>query len=296
MEYCVFLEQVRQSVQDKEGDESSVRIAPVLKNNQNYIDTMTILNQEGNIAPAIYMAPYYQQYLDGNTLDQIAEQILEFHNGHVKKGRYDISFYRDFSKVRDRVVCKLVNYEKNRIMLENMPHRRFLDLAIVYYYKLEDDTFGKASILVKNEHLAMWDSDLEELNDAAVSNTVRLLPYECIEISDMLREMTGLALDQDFSEQFPMYVLTNMEKSCGAVAIIYESILEAIAERLDSDFFVLPSSIHECMLIPSEKDIRIEELQMMVREINEEYVLEEEILGDSVYRYFRSEKKLRIVS
>lgn len=296
MEYQDFLEQVKDSVQKRTGGGSSVRLASVLKNNRNCVEAMSILNGSGNVSPAIYMEPYYQQYLDGNSIDEVAEHIVEFHSRHAREGRYDLSFYTDFLQVRRRVVCRLVNYAKNRELLKQVPHRRFLDLAVVYYYKMEDHTFGDAGILVKNEHMEMWDADLEELDDAAMSNTARLMPYECVYIADMLKELTGIRIEECDEAQLPMYVLTNTEKSFGAATILYHTILEALGERFGCDFFVLPSSVHECMLVPASEEFEPEKLREIVCEINEECVAEEEVLGDSVYRYYRETGELTAVA
>lgn len=296
MEYQNFLETIRDSVQKKAGGCCNVRLASVLKNNRNCVDTITILNGNSNVAPAICLDPYYRQYQRGFSIDELAEQIVEFHRRHAKDERYDLSFYTDFEQVRKRVVCRLVNYAKNRELLGQVPHRKFLDLAVVYYYKMDDDTFGDAGILVKNDHMEMWDADFEELNDAAMSNTARLMPYACIYIADVLRDMMGIQIEESCTDQIPMYVLTNAEKSFGAAVILYPTVLEAVAERLKSDFFILPSSVHECMIVPVMEDFKPKELRKIVCEINEECVAEEEILGDSVYRYFREEKRLAAVA
>ncbi len=295
MEYQDFLEEIRNSVQKRVGEHSNVNLASVLKNNRNCVDTITILKAGGNVAPAIYLAPYYQQYLKGVPIEELAGRIVEFHYSHAREETYDLSFYTDFMQVRKRVVCRLVNYEKNRELLRQVPHRRFLDLAVVYYYMLEDDTFGDAGILVKNEHMEMWDADPEELDDAAMSNTARLTPYECIYIADVIREITGIQIEEKSREQIPMYVLTNTEKCFGAAMILYETVLEAVGERLENDYFILPSSVHECMIIPVMPEFHPRELREIVCEINEECVAEEEILGDTVYRYYREEKRLSAV-
>ncbi len=299
MEYCSFLEHVRETVQKRRGENSRVWIAPALKNNQECMDMLTILDGDANVAPAIYMEPYYQQYLAGETIEKISERILQYHSTHAKETNYDISFYRDFEKVRDRIVCRLVNYEKNQELLKRVPHRRFLDLAVIYYYLLDDDTFGKAEILVKNEHMQAWDSDPEELDDVAVSNTARLLPYECIFIADLLREAAGMEfIQEDMPEEVPqvsMYVLTNTARNFGAAVILYDTVLEALSEQFGNDFYLLPSSVHECMLIPLEDHLDAKMLRQMVCEINEECVAEDEVLGDSVYLYSRRERALSII-
>lgn len=292
MEYQEFLQHVMESVQKKAGADCTVRLAPVLKNNISSVDTITIQSSGGNVSPAIYLAPYYRSCQAGTSVEEIARQIVEFHRKNAREGTYDLSFYMDFSQVRKRIVYRLVNYERNREMLSQIPHRRFLDLAAIYYYKMEDDTFGDASILIKNEHMKIWDADLEELDDAAVSNTARLMPYECICIADMIQEMTGIKAEELDEEQIPLYVLTNTEKSFGAAVILYQTVLEAVGERLHSDYFVLPSSVHECMLVPAVGEMKPDELRKIVCEINEECVAEEEILGDTVYRYDREKREL----
>lgn len=285
MEYQEFLGNVRDLVQKKVGENGRVNLAQVLKNNRSSIDTMTILNGKSNVSPAIYMDRYYQNYLDGDSIETIAEQIEDFHRKNAKEQSYDLSYYTDYDQVRGHLVCRLVNYEKNQEMMLCVPHRRFLDLAVIYYYKMEDDTFGDASILVKNEHLEMWDADPEEIDDAAMSNTARLMPYECIYIADMIRDMTGVQIEEACGGQIPMYVLTNIEKCFGAAVLLYPAVLEAVGARLGGDFFVLPSSVHECMLVPVAEDLDPGELRKIVCEINEECVAPEEVLGDTVYRY-----------
>lgn len=114
-------------------------------------------------------------------------------------------------------------------------------------------------------------------------NTPRLLPYELTDILELIRQISNV--DSGMLRQDPpMYVLTNTEKSFGASAILFPAILQAVRARLQSDYYVLPSSIHECIIIPSDEQLDPEALHEMVKEINEEHVAPEELLGDSVYQ------------
>lgn len=295
MEYEEFLEGVRLHVQQKIGGKGKASVNHVLKNNKICTDSMTILREGDNIAPAIYMDPLYEQYKRGKQICEIAEEIVEHYDQGGKSGKIDLSFYTDYEKARDCIVCKLVNYEKNRYMFEQIPYYRYLDLAVVYYCRTDHPTIGKGNILVQNAHLRLWNVEAEELHDAAVTNTVRLCPYELVTISDMLENMLGVRITGEEAHQLPMYVLTNAEKYYGAVNIIFDSILEAVAEKLDSDFYVLPSSIHECMIVPALEELKVEDLHQMVHDINAEHVSPEDILGESVYGYSRERKKLSIL-
>ena len=92
-----------------------------------------------------------------------------------------------------------------------------------------------------------------------------------------------------------MYVLTNTEKSFGASAVLFPAVLKAVREHLQSDYYVLPSSIHECIIIPADENLNPAALHEMVKEINEEHVAPEELLGDSVYFYSQKKQRLEIV-
>lgn len=292
MEYLEFTRQIRQAVQDRCGDGMRVSVGRIMKNNRNLMDTLTIMKQGGNMSPAFYISQLYEEYRRGMTVDAIAEYVMAYYRQKGQGGRVDFSFYRDFRRVKDRIACRLINYEKNRELLASVPHRRYMDLAVVYYCRidrqvLDSEAFGRGSILIQNAHMAQWKVTPEELHDLAVINTIRQLPYELISLEDMIRDTLEIAGGQGEQKRSIMYVLTNTEKWYGAVNIIFDSVLEAIGEKLRSDFYVLPSSIHECMIVPVTEEIKGVELRRMVREINADYVAEEEILGDSIYLYDR---------
>ncbi len=299
MEYLEFTEQIRKAVEKKCGGELRVNVGRVLKNNRNMVETLSIMKQGENMSPAFSVRPLYDRYRRGATVEEIAGHILDCYGKGYQGGSVDLSFYMDYSAVRDRITCRLVNYERNRELLKRTPHERYLDLAVVYHCRVDGEVLGHAfagqgSILVQNAHMDMWEVTPEELHDAAVSNTVRLLPYDLIDLRDMLRDMLELEPEREVRGKSPMYVLTNSEKWYGAVNILFDSVLEAVGERLKSDFYVLPSSVHECMIVPAGDGVEARPLRQMVHEINGTFVEPEEILGDSVYFYNRREHLLAV--
>lgn len=292
MEYLEFMDQIREAVRKKCGGDIRVSVGQVMKNNRNLVDTLTLMEQGGNISPAFYISQLYEQYQKGSQVDEIAAHIVSCYQKNYHGGRVDFSFYTNFSRVRNRIACRLVNYEKNRELLARIPYKRYMDLAVVYYCRVDkellgSESLGKGTILVQNVHMSAWNVTQEELHDLAVANTVRQLPYELIDLEDMLRDMLDLETNRGERETAPMYVLTNTEKWYGAVNIIFDSVLDAIGERLKSDFYVIPSSVHECMIVPATEAIHERDLCQMVHEINAEYVAAEEILGETVYLYNR---------
>lgn len=295
MNYNEFLEEIVHLIKTRVEDDTKVSLTLVLKNNQNRVYTLSVLRKGENISPAISMDAYYGQYRRGVSMEKIIDQILSFYYVNRREGKFDISCYTDYEKVKDKIVCKLVSYEKNQYILSQVPHRRFLDLAVVYYYRLDDPIIGKGSILIQNSHLELWNIDHQCLRQLADENTLRELPYEFLGIDELMTRITGVPMLYGVSDPVKLYVLTNEEQYYGAVNIVFDSVLEEIYEKLGSDYYVLPSSIHECMILKTGGYMTAAGLKSMVREINGECVEETEILGESVYRYNHNTKKLEMV-
>lgn len=295
MDYKEFLEEIEEAVRRKAGTQVKVAVSRALKTNRNYIDQISLLADGMNISPAIPLDVYYEQYRCGKSIDFLAESIWSLYEKSDQKGSADVSFYSDFEKVKLQIACKLINYNKNEELLRHVPHRRFHDLAIVYYCRTEHTVLGKGSILIQSDHLKQWDTDADHIHEAAFFNTMRILPYRIYDIADILEESFGRPRREEDTRHAQMYVLTNSEKYWGAVSIIYGGVLEKIAEKIGKDYFVLPSSIHECMIVPEADGLKKEELHQMVREINRSCVAQEDILGDSIYYYSMEKKELELV-
>lgn len=294
LEFNEFLEEIIKCIKKQLDHGERVSVTSVLKNNQSGIYSLTILQSGENMSPAITVNPYYADYCRGVPLERIADQILRCYRESHIGGRFDLSSYTDFEKVKDKIVCKLVSYEKNQYILSRVPHRRFLDLAIVYYYKMDDPVIGKASILIQNAHMELWNIDQESLERLADENTLRLLPFAFMGIEDLLMQITGTKVPDSYPDTLKLYVLTNVEQYYGAVSMTFGSVLESVYQKLGMDFYILPSSIHECMVLKAEEDVIPEILQKIVEEINRECVDASEVLGTSVYRYDGERRKLEI--
>lgn len=266
------------------GRSAQVTITSVMKNNGVRKDGLTIQQEGAQIAPTVYVDEFYREYCRGTTMPEILEQLLKVYRKNVPKEIFDASFFRDFESVRGLLTCRLINREKNAELLRTVPYQKFLDLALVVFCNVEHDAIGKGAILIHESHLRMWDITKNELFVIARENTRVTSPEELISMGELLREMTGEEL---ITEESPMYVLSNQQRMYGAVHIIFDQVLQKIAEELKGDFWVLPSSIHECIVLPEDFRMTREELERMVHEVNTYEVEEEDILSDRVYYYNR---------
>jgi hypothetical protein len=223
--------------------------------------------------------------------------ILENYRHNRPTKSIDVRFFTQFENTKSKIAIKLINYEKNKTLLQDVPHIRFLDLAIVFYCLITmDEEVGNATILIHNSHLAYWNVTLEELFAIAKENTRKLLPEKISDMNDMLQELSKRQLISApmlaDEERYPMFVLTNERNLHGAACILYDDLLKQYAAQADTDFYILPSSIHEVILIPTTEDTCQEELSEMVMEVNASQLLEEEVLSDHAYYYSRKTNEI----
>lgn len=273
---------------------TELSLVPLEKNNGVILEGLTVRKEGERAAPAIYLDSYYQEYLAGHSMRQIQEDILECCEDKDFSEHFDTDFFKDYRKVKSTIVYKLIHYEKNRELLKKIPHVPFLNLAVVFYSFLPDTPVGSATVLIYNSHLEYWKVSCQELYRDAKQNTPRLLPAEMKTMSEVLSEFSN-GLDNAEEGGIPMYVLTNSRKALGAACILYDNMLKHCAEWLGSAYYLLPSSIHEVILIPQGAVSDQRELAAMVRDINRTQVLKTEVLSDQIYFYSPESGQLSIV-
>ena len=294
MNYDNFKQQILSGLKERLPN-ATLSIEPVLKNNAVHLDGLIILENETNISPTLYLNYYYDIYRDGTTLPDILDSILNTYYNTRPSGKIDTTFYTNYQNIKHKIAYKLVNYEANKSLLCGIPHYRKFDLAIVFYCLLSTSLTGNATILIRNEHLHFWNISKHQLFLQAKENTKRMLPYQLKNMNELLSEMLKSQdsplepVHMDESALCPMYVLTNQSKLYGASCVLYEHLLEDIANQFDSDFYILPSSIHEVILIPANDNTSYSELSQMVQDVNATQVSPEELLSDHVYYFSRSQ-------
>lgn len=295
MEFTNFTTLVQREVEKRAGENYRVRLNDVMKNNGVVLRGITLMQDDSNISPTIYLNPYYDAYENGDTtLGTVIDEVIDTYERNKINRSIDMKFFLNYETVRSRIIFKLINTEKNRELLRDVPYIPFHDLSIVFQCLVSEERFGNASILIHNVHLQLWKVNARELYECALENTPLLQGYELADMNTVLEEMKALGgIDdeeiEDMQQEVPMYVLSNKSRINGASCILYKDILKDFAMVVDKDLYVLPSSIHEVILLPSDGTQESEQLKEMVREINQSQVEKEEVLSDSVYYYRRSD-------
>ena len=299
MELVEFAANIGTLVQEKMGSGYAVSNHQVRKNNGIVLNAITIRTEESNIAPSIYIEHFYDEVESGSkSMDEVAGEICDIYVQNDHPPGFDVNAFTDFDSVKDRIIYRLVNFEKNKEGLADVPHGRYLDFAIIYCVLIPVDGEGATgTIMVTNEHLAMWGIGKLELVKLADRNTPRLLKSELVSIENLLiRMLSGEDTVPDKSGMLPsgkeMYVLSNRSKMNGASCLLYPGLLAQIADNWGRGFYVLPSSVHETILIPDDKKMDPALLTNMVKEVNSTHIMPTEMLSDHAYYYSRSAKQL----
>ena len=289
MDYEGFKAEVTTRIVDREGPGACVRVHRVRKNNGVMLEGLTIMREGENVSPTIYLEPFYDRYRSGADLDSLTDEILALYRSRSCAGKIDVGQFEDYGKLASGIRLRLVNYEMNRDMLKDVPHRRFLDLAGILYYDVRDPLFSNASVLIQNSFTEMWGVSPDELFETAERNMLLFEPAEIWPMGRMLSELRGMP-DENTLPEFPLYVLTNKSRMFGAACMMYPNVFKNASLEINGDFYVLPSSIHEVLLLPSDNVFDAEGLGRLVREINENQVEPYEVLSNNVY-YYDSEKE-----
>lgn len=291
MNYQEFLTNIKTQLSLQIDSGFSLTIQTFIKNNGTKHEGLIIQKPDLNVSPTIYLKPYYHRYLEGVSLEDICEDILTTYRDNLPEKDFDVSRFTDYSKASKRIVMRLISYDQNEELLKDVPHFRYLDLAVAFYCMLCSGEKGQANILIRNEHMKSWGVSADDLREAAEENTRRLLPPELISMKEILGEHRPGFLHEIEDMDIRMYILTNRFRTNGATVLLYDGLLAKLSGLFDSDLIILPSSVHEVILVPtSEKEFDHEELDhytSMVKEVNEMELADEEILSGHAYYYCR---------
>ena len=291
MEYKEFVEYIKMNAGYIAGEGGNITINHVIKNNGCEMDGLVIMEKGKDIAPTIYLDSLYELYTNGENIKSIIRQIELIYEQNKNNVTFDVNILKHFDTIKDKIVYKVVNYRSNEKLLEQVPHKRILDLAVVFYCLLDNEYGRSATALIYNNNLKNWNVTIDDVYKAALKNTPDLL-HSKISSMAALFEKCGVNVDGeevDLKDYVPsdMYVLTNESKLNGAACILYENVLYDFAQKLGADLYILPSSVHEVILLPKLSVFEKDELVNMVKEVNTEGVAADEVLSDHVYEYNR---------
>lgn len=297
MTYELFKEALITELSNHFPPDAQIAIHRLPRNNQACLEGLTIMEAGSNVAPAIHLAEHYSHLSEGRSFLQVFQDILDVYERLRPQAELNVTLLESRASQKSRIAYKLVHYERNRQLLATVPHIPYLDLAIIFYSLLNTDPSGSATVLIQNSHLKRWELSPEQLYELAQENTPILLPPRIDNLMSLLQDIPGehmleLPMDDPDGEGSPLYLLTNQSGLQGAACILYPGILQGFARQKGHDLYIIPSSIHETLLLPVSASLTADELNEMIRDTNRTQLAPEEILSDHAYYYSLEENKV----
>lgn len=299
LNYEQFKEEIIESIKDYMPDEYKdykINFHEVQKVNVK----MEGISMSGNdivASPTIYFEELYDEYKENEDLDYAIQNAANL----MISGFKNIPEI-NYSEMENRIVMELINTKQNKELLKNVPSRKFNDLSIIYRWIVDmgSTESGIASAIITNEFAEKIEMDEETLYQAAYKNTERMFPAVIMPLEKMIAlviEGNGIDLDfesmNDVTYNETMWVITNNENYNGAATMLYEDKIHTLSEKMGTDLYILPSSIHEVIAVSTDF-LNPKELSELVKAVNSKEVLPEDILSDSVYHYDKNKREIKM--
>ena len=306
MNYEIFKEVVAEKFKDylpEKYQDMTLRMESVNKVNKN-LDGLTLISDDAgrNVSPTIYINDMYDHYLKTENLQEVLESAAKTMERAFSE--VPVVGSLDFDNAKDNIVFQVINTVQNQDMLRDMPHREFQDLSIIYRWVVKIDEQGIQSSMVRNNFAKQLGMTEEQLFKCAVENTRRILPPTVKSMNEVIREMfisDGMPLEVadmmigEIPEDKMMWVISNERGINGAGSMLYEDNLHKLAMKLETDLYILPSSVHECIAVSTDMGDPYE-LAEMVNEINMGQVALEDRLSNQVYHYDKDARRLTLAT
>ena len=291
LNYNEFIERVRELLSIRLSHSYEIVLKKVVKNNDVCRYGISAFPKEGNngkkVSRIVYLEDFYQEYEDEQeyNLEGIVSEICSILTDFTSPG-FNETDYTDIDKVKDKIIFELVNYEKNEKRLLDRPYIKIMDLAVIFAFVATDLGRDFGVVHITNEIAKQFGLTRDEIWEFAKVNTPKLLKADIMPMSSFVYD--------EKADNEEMYIICNRKKTSGAGVILYDRILEELSSELESDLYILPSSVHETIVIRADKNKDVYALQEMVKNINNTVVSAEDILSDKVYCYYRNSKKIEI--
>ena len=256
-------------------------------------DGVVVTPEDSAIGVTVNMTKLYEAHENGAPLGEIIDRAADMVvNGLDNQPKIDVATLTDYDQMKEKLIMEVVSTEANKEMLSNIPHKEMEDMSVVYRFDMGTNEDGRATILVTNQLLDSMGINAEQLHADAVENAPKIKPVEIKGMGEVLSEMMGMSPEDMAMMGMPtdpadekIFVATVPDKVHGAGVLAYQDFMDQAAERVGGDFFILPSSIHEILIVPDTGEMGLKDLKNMVQEVNATQVAPEDKLTDSVYHY-----------
>ena len=290
-----FIEELVRSI---EAGRKGLDVIPTEKEGTNGVIQHGLMfkQNDSNVAPVLYVDEIFERYSAGElSMGNATEHLIRKYEELPEPCIPDIDAMMSAPDIINKITLRLVNGPENEGMIER---RRLVyheientDLVCIFYVTILMEETSLGSIAVSRELLERYLPDIadgNELYDEVVKSVVAENIYMESIVSVVERMLLRgeaktppLPLNEDI-----MYVLSNRRMTYGASMILTGAARNLILEKFpDGKVTVIPSSVHETLLLHTKENEDVESLKDMVKQVNSTDVPNEDVLSDNVYHY-----------
>ena len=303
MNFEEFINTIKDTIKEylpEDYRDAEVNILENRKLNTNYTG-LTVTREGDTLAPTINLNNLFDSYSKHpeHSITAVMQEVASVIQ-HTPE-TFDIGRIMDYDRVKKNLFMRLSAAEKNKDLLEHAPHIRKEDLAITFHIMLDQSDKGTATTMINDNMMEAYGIDLDQLYQDALLNSPVICPAQIENMGEalsrmMIEDMKSAGappeviqeMEKDLKESNkdnPMTIITNDRLVDGASAIFYPGVMDLVGERMKGDYFILPSSVHETLVVPDDGRVSLQELTDMVKEVNMTQVNPEDQLTDQVYHY-----------
>ena len=298
--YEEFKEEIKNRILDflPNVTEGTVDIKEITKGNDVKLDGLIIMRPDTNISPTIYLNDIYKEYEAGAdlpfptmTIDNCMHKIAVLYNESIPKENFNVDLLKDFEIIKNKLTFIICRADENKEALKDCVTRIKGDFALIPKILVSNIMGEQAqgTIKVTNQISEMWGKSNDEIIDQAISNASLKHPAKFSNMVDVLAEMMEMSKEELAemmgNEPMPMHVLTNESNLNGAATLFYPDLLNDIRKQLRAELIIIPSSIHETIILPYNDTMSERDISSMIQEVNATQVRPEEVLSDRAYMY-----------
>lgn len=292
MNYSTFCDTLIASLSNHLGSDYTLIKDSIRKNNGVMLDALILRMSDISSAPVVYLESLYEHYLTGSSVENLCNTIIAGLKKDSIITQEMLHRLQDPEFACDKIAFRLVSRKANAELLQDVPWIPFLDLAVIFHLHLGRSAGNQITSIIHNRQMHDWNLSPLDLFRIAKKNTCRLYPSAITRLEHLIfgwnpENDPVFSCDPDLPD---IYVLTNQNGINGASCLLYENTIKDFANRTSSDLIILPSSIHEVLLIPDSGCLNYHTFRDMVRTINAHDVPKEDVLSDELYLYHRDEK------
>lgn len=290
MDFQEFADVIQENIRDYLPESyhgAEVKIEEFHKLNNTYMG-MQVKTENQTIVPTVNLDAHFQTFQrSGADLSGMDDILRSIANTVQSQLGLDTEWLKDYSQVKDKLYIRVSDAQENSFTLAKSPHKEVDGLAVSCHIAFENGHGIEASTPVTNNMLDMYGITADQLYNDALESSQKLLPPNFVSLGSMMSRMMGVP-EEDFiptMDEPQLMVMTNDQALHGASALFYPGQMDVVAQQLGGNYFVLPSSIHEVLLLPDDGTMDREVLEAMVQDVNMTAVSPEDMLSDHVYHY-----------